>query len=89
MMARMTIRETRLEAHGDVHGIERPHHRLAQPVGADQGGDHHHRQTEHDALDDACHDGRQRVRQLDFEKQLAPSSAECLAHVAARPSQRR
>ena len=34
--------ETGLDAHLDVDGVERPHHRLAQAVRTDQGGDHDH-----------------------------------------------
>ena len=54
----------------DVDRVQRPHHRHAEPVGADQRGDDHHRQAEHDALGDAGHDGRQRVGQLDLPEQL-------------------
>ena len=45
--------EARLDAHRDVDGVERPHHRLAEAVGADQRRDHHHGEAEHDALREA------------------------------------
>ena len=37
---------------------------VAEAAGADQRGDHDHRERQHDALGDARHDGRQRGRQL-------------------------
>ena len=38
--------------------VERPHHRHAEAVGADQRRDHHHRQRQHDGLGEPGHDRR-------------------------------
>ena len=74
-------RQPRLEAHGDVDRVQRPHHRLAEAVRADERRDHHHGQAEQDALRDAGHDGRQRVGQLDLPQELAAGGPEGLARL--------
>src|SRR5580704_7936338 len=56
--------EARLEAHADLYGIERAHHRYAQSPRTHEGGNHHHRQGQHDALGDAGEDGRCGTGQL-------------------------
>ncbi len=43
IMASSTMAKPDSKAHADLDGIERPHHWHAEPAGADQGRDHHHR----------------------------------------------
>ena len=40
----MTIARPASNPLGDVDRVQRAHHLLAQAVGADKAGDHHHRQ---------------------------------------------
>ena len=78
-MASTTMARPASKPMRDVDRVERPHHRLAEPVGADQRRDHHHRQRQHDALGDAGHDRRQGIGQLDLPQELALGRAEGLA----------
>ena len=75
----MTIARAGLDAHLDVDGSERPHHRLAQAVGAYECGDHDHGEGQHYGLRQAGHDRRHRVGQFHLPEQLPPVGTESLA----------
>src|ERR1700733_8992191 len=64
-------RHAGLDAHRNIDRSQSAHHRHAEPRRADQRGDDDHRETQHDALGDAGHDGWQRVGQFHLPKQLS------------------
>src|ERR1700722_11963974 len=63
-------RHASLDAHWNVDGSERAHHRHAKPRRANESRDDDHRQAQHDALGHAGHDRGQRVWQFHFPQQL-------------------
>src|SRR5580704_4208203 len=81
-------RHASLDAHRNVDGSERAHHRHAKPRRANESGDDHHRQAQHDALGDAGHDRGQRVGQLHLPQQLPLRRPESFARFLQRRRRR-
>src|SRR3984957_14778600 len=81
-------RHASLDAHGNVDGSERAHPGDAEPRCANERRDDDHRQAQHDALGDAGHDRRQRVRQFHLPEQLSLRGSERLTGFLQRRRRR-
>src|SRR5690606_34768386 len=54
----------------DIHPVDGDQHFHSEPLGPDQGSDHHHRQRHHGGLVDSRHDGGKGLRKLNLSQHL-------------------